>query len=110
MFNIHQQDISPYIQNLHTPALCRYYSLQRRYCRQYVAYANERFLFEIGKVAEESYRVLKKDKFCDTLMRDTRKKGMVQPLAFETMRFFEMAGFTKSNTTAKPRAIGKQTA
>lgn len=25
-------------------------------------------------------------------MGDTRKKGMVQPLAFESMRIFEMAG------------------
>lgn len=51
------------------------------------------FLTEIGKVADESYRVLKKDKFCAILMGDTRKKGMVQPLAFETMRLFELAGF-----------------
>ncbi len=51
------------------------------------------FLAEMYKVAEESYRVLKKDKFCAILMGDTRKKGMVQPLAFETMRIFEMAGF-----------------
>lgn len=51
------------------------------------------FLFEMGKVADEFYRVLKKDKFCAILMGDMRKKGMVQPLAFETMRIFEMAGF-----------------
>lgn len=51
------------------------------------------FLSEMGKVADECYRVLKKDKFCAILMGDTRKKGMVQPLAFETMRIFELAGF-----------------
>ena len=51
------------------------------------------FLMEIGKVAQESYRVLKKGKFCAILMGDTRKKGMVQPLAYETMRVFELAGF-----------------
>jgi len=51
------------------------------------------FLFEIGKVAEECYRVLKNDKFCAILMGDMRKKGMVQSLAFETMRVFELAGF-----------------
>ena len=51
------------------------------------------FLAEMYKVAEESYRVLKKGKFCAILMGDTRKKGMVQPLAFETMRVFELAGF-----------------
>ena len=51
------------------------------------------FLAEMGKVADECYRVLKKGKFCAILMGDTRKKGMVQPLAFETMRIFELAGF-----------------
>ena len=51
------------------------------------------FLPEIHKVAEESYRVLKKDKYCAVLMGDTRKKGMVQPLAFETMTMFVLAGF-----------------
>ena len=51
------------------------------------------FLTEMGTVAEECYRVLQKDKFCAILMGDTRKKGMVQPLAFETMQLFELAGF-----------------
>ena len=51
------------------------------------------FLSEIFKVAEESYRVLKKDKFCAVLMGDARKNGMVQPLAFETMTMFRLAGF-----------------
>lgn len=51
------------------------------------------FLSEMGKVADECYRVLKKDKFCAILMGDTRKNGMVQPLAFETMRIFELAVF-----------------
>lgn len=51
------------------------------------------FLTEMSKVAEECFRVLKKDKFCAILMGDTRKKGMVQPLAFETMQLFELAGF-----------------
>ena len=51
------------------------------------------FLAEMGIVAAECYRVLKKDKFCAILMGDTRKKGMVQPLAFETMKLFELAGF-----------------
>ncbi|MBR2387944.1 MAG: methyltransferase domain-containing protein [Clostridia bacterium] len=51
------------------------------------------FLPEIHKVAEEAYRVLKKDKYCAVLMGDTRKNGMVQPLAFETMTMFRLAGF-----------------
>jgi DNA modification methylase len=51
------------------------------------------FLSEISKVADECYRVLKKCKYCAILMGDTRKNGMVQPLAFQTMRIFELAGF-----------------
>ena len=51
------------------------------------------FLPEIHRVAEEAYRVLKKDKYCAILMGDTRKNGMVQPLAFETMTMFKLAGF-----------------
>lgn len=51
------------------------------------------FLTEMDKVAQECYRVLKPNKFCAILMGDTRKNGMVQPLAFETMRIFELAGF-----------------
>ncbi len=52
----------------------------------------KKFLFEMGKVAGECFRVLKKGKFCAILMGDTRQKGMAQPLAFETMRIFELAG------------------
>lgn len=51
------------------------------------------FLPEIHKVAVESFRVLKKGKYCAILMGDTRKKGMVQPLAFDTMTMFQLAGF-----------------
>lgn len=51
------------------------------------------FMPEIHKVAEEAYRVLKKDKYCAILMGDTRKNGMVQPLAFDTMTMFKLAGF-----------------
>lgn len=51
------------------------------------------FLPEIYKVAEESFRVLKKEKYCAVLMGDTRIRGMVQPLAFETMTMFQLAGF-----------------
>ena len=67
------------------------------------------FLFEIGKVADECYRVLKKDKFCAILMGDTRKKGMVQPLAFETMRIFEMAGFKTKEIIIKEQHNCKTT-
>lgn len=51
------------------------------------------FLEEMKKVAAESYRVLKKDKFCAILMGDTRQKGCMIPMSFEVMRIFEDAGF-----------------
>lgn len=51
------------------------------------------FLEEMKTVAAESYRVLKKDKFCAILMGDTRKKGHMIPMSFEVMRIFEDAGF-----------------
>lgn len=67
------------------------------------------FLMEIGKVAEECFRVLKKGKFCAILMGDTRKKGMVQPLAFETMRLFELAGFKTKEIIIKEQHNCKAT-
>lgn len=67
------------------------------------------FLKEIYKVAQESYRVLKKDKFCAVLMGDIRKKGMVKPLAFETMRIFELAGFRTKEIIIKEQHNCKAT-
>lgn len=51
------------------------------------------FLEEMKKVARESYRVLKKDKFCAILMGDTRQKGHMIPMSFEVMKIFQDAGF-----------------
>lgn len=51
------------------------------------------FLEEMKKVAAESYRVLKKDKFCAVLMGDTRQKGHMITMSFDVMRIFEKAGF-----------------
>lgn len=67
------------------------------------------FLSEMGKVADECYRVLKKGKFCAILMGDTRKNGMVQPLAFETMRIFELAGFKTKEIIIKEQHNCKAT-
>lgn len=67
------------------------------------------FLSEIGKVADECYRVLKKEKYCAILMGDTRKNGMVQPLAFETMRIFELAGFKTKEIVIKEQHNCKAT-
>ena len=51
------------------------------------------FIEEMRIVAAESYRVLKKDKFCAILMGDTREKGHMIPMSFDVMRIFENAGF-----------------
>ncbi len=51
------------------------------------------FVEEMKKVAAESYRVLKKGKFCAILMGDTRQKGCMIPMSFDVMRVFENAGF-----------------
>lgn len=51
------------------------------------------FLVEMEKVASESFRVLKKGKFCAVLMGDTRKNGHVIPLGFKTMEVFQNVGF-----------------
>lgn len=51
------------------------------------------FLEEMKAVASESYRVLKRDKFCAILMGDTRQKGHMIPMSFEVMHIFEDAGF-----------------
>ena len=51
------------------------------------------FLNEMRKVADESYRVLKNDKFCAILIGDTRQKGNIIPLGFSVMEVFKAAGF-----------------
>lgn len=59
------------------------------------------FLEEMKTVASESYRVLKKDKFCAILMGDTREKGHMIPMSFEVMHIFENAGFKLKETIIK---------
>ncbi|MCD7883190.1 MAG: methyltransferase domain-containing protein [Lachnospiraceae bacterium] len=51
------------------------------------------FLEQMKSVASESYRVLKKGKFCAVLMGDTRQKGHIIPMSFDVMKLFETAGF-----------------
>ena len=69
----------------------------------------KKFLEEMKKVASESYRVLKKDKFCAILMGDTRKKGYMIPLSFEVMRIFEDTGFTLKELIIKEQHNCKAT-
>ncbi len=67
------------------------------------------FLKEMKKVAEESYRVLKNDKFCAVLMGDTRKKGCMIPMSFDVMKIFQDVGFTLKELIIKEQHNCKAT-
>ncbi|MDR2748326.1 MAG: methyltransferase domain-containing protein [Bifidobacteriaceae bacterium] len=67
------------------------------------------FLIDIEKVASESFRVLKQDKYCAILIGDTRKKGMVQPLGMQVMQKFLDAGFTLKEIIIKEQHNCKAT-
>jgi hypothetical protein len=67
------------------------------------------FLKEMKGVANESYRVLKKGKFCTVLMGDTRKKGHIIPMGFQVMRIFESAGFKTKEIIIKEQHNCKAT-
>lgn len=67
------------------------------------------FLVEMKKVAAESYRVLKKDKFCAVLMGDTRQKGCMIPMSFDVMKIFQDAGFTLKELIIKEQHNCKAT-
>lgn len=54
----------------------------------------DKFCDEIEKVAKESFRVLKKWKYCAILMWDTRREKMYIPLAFKVMERFLKVWFT----------------
>ncbi len=51
------------------------------------------FLTEIKKIADESYRVLKENKYCAILIGDTRKNKHIVPLGFWLIEKYLEAGF-----------------
>lgn len=67
------------------------------------------FLIAMRDVATESYRVLKKDKFCAVLMGDTRQKGHMIPMSFEVMKLFQSAGFKLKELVIKEQHNCKAT-
>ncbi|MDR2659289.1 MAG: site-specific DNA-methyltransferase [Spirochaetaceae bacterium] len=67
------------------------------------------FLTEMKSVAVESFRVLKKDKFCVILIGDTRNKGHVVPLGFSVMDIFKNAGFNLKEIIIKEQFNCKST-
>ena len=67
------------------------------------------FLEAMKPVANECYRVLKKDKFCAILMGDTRQKGCMIPMSFDVMKTFQDAGFTLKELIIKEQHNCKAT-
>ena len=61
----------------------------------------EEFLKQMQKVAEESYRVLKRKKMCAVMMADIRKYGNIIPLGFYVMECFLQAGFINKEIIIK---------
>jgi len=61
----------------------------------------EEFCEEIAEVAKESFRVLKKDKYCAILIGDTRRNKHIVPLGFKVMEKFLNAGFALKETVIK---------
>ncbi len=61
----------------------------------------DEFLAEMKKVAEESFRVLKRGKMCAVMIGDMRKHGKVIPLGFRLMECFLQAGFTNKEIIIK---------
>ena len=59
------------------------------------------FYTSMRKVAEESYRVLKKEKYLSFLMADIRKGGFIVPLGFNTLSIFMNVGFKLKETAIK---------
>lgn len=53
----------------------------------------EDFIFAMGDVANEAYRVLKSKAICAFMIGDVREKGYVRPLGTDIMQIFIKAGF-----------------
>jgi DNA modification methylase len=59
------------------------------------------FLESVQLVALESYRVLKKNKYCAIMIGDIRKKGKLIPLGMEIQRIFMKNGFALKDIAIK---------
>lgn len=64
-------------------------------------YELKHFLSEMGKVAEESYRVLKPSGYCAILIGDTRKQKHVIPMGFHVIDVFLKTGFVLKELVIK---------
>ena len=60
-------------------------------------------------VAKESFRVLKRGKYCAILMGDMRRNGYVVPLGFNVMNIFINQGFSLKEIIIKEQHNCKST-
>jgi len=67
------------------------------------------FLEQMKKVATESYRVLKSNKYCAILMGDTRREKHIVPLGFKVMQVFLDSGFLLKEIVIKEQHNCKAT-
>lgn len=69
----------------------------------------EYFYNAIELVAKESFRVLKRGKFCAILIGDKRKKGSIIPMGFSVMQIFQNQGFKLKEIIIKEQHNCKST-
>lgn len=67
------------------------------------------FYEQMKLVAQNCYRVLKPKKYCAILMGDKRKKGLIEPIGFDTMNIFLQAGFKLKEIVIKEQHNCKNT-
>lgn len=71
--------------------------------------AAEPFLRQMRKVSDESFRVLKKGKFCAVLIGDIRRQGFVFPLGFKLLEEYLNTGFLLKEVIIKQQHNCKAT-
>ena len=69
----------------------------------------EQFYKAMKFVAKESFRVLKRDKYCAILMGDMRRNGYIVPLGFNVMNIFINQGFSLKEIIIKEQHNCKST-
>jgi len=69
----------------------------------------QNFIVEMQKVANESYRVIKKGRVCAIMMGDIRKHTNIIPLGFQVLNCFLKAGFMSKEIIIKEQHNCKST-
>ena len=69
----------------------------------------DEFYNQMELVAKSCYRVLKPNKYCAILRGDRRKKGLIEPIGFNTMNIFIQLGFKLKEIVIKEQHNCKNT-